>query len=242
MWTWKVAHVPGLQAIAKDFEAKTGIHVTVKAYNPDDVYRTKVTTSAQSGDLPDILSYWSGGQWALGQSGALRDITNDVDSSWKSNFLAGTFENSSVYQQTAYDTCQKDTQCTTKNVKVGQVFSVPYLAGQAMFVFANKSLLQKAGLDANNPPKTAEEWLDMMKAVKAKTSQAGLVTGVKNPNVLDFWLFRPLLMTTCGVDTYDAIYNGKDSFTNPCALRVLNIAFIFLQRYYIRGITGAVKG
>ncbi len=29
-------------------------------------------------------------------------------------------------------------------------------------------------------------------------------------------------MTSCGQETYDAIYNGKDSFANPCAMRVLN--------------------
>jgi ABC-type glycerol-3-phosphate transport system substrate-binding protein len=50
MWTWKVNHVPGLEAVAKDFEAKTGIKVTVTAVNPDDAYRTKLVTSAQSGD------------------------------------------------------------------------------------------------------------------------------------------------------------------------------------------------
>ncbi|HLO18283.1 MAG TPA: hypothetical protein VK206_25855, partial [Anaerolineales bacterium] len=46
MWTWKLNHLPGLQAVAKNFESKTGIKVTVSAFNPDDAYRTKLTTSA----------------------------------------------------------------------------------------------------------------------------------------------------------------------------------------------------
>lgn len=222
MWTWKIAHVPGIEAIAKNFKAKTGIDVKVTAYNPDDVYRTKVTTAAQSSDLPDILSYWSGGQYDLASNGLLVDITDKLDSNWKSSFLPGTLDKTSIVTQSTYDTCQKDSQCTYKNVKVDHAYSVPYLAGQAMFVYANKNLLQQAGLDATQAPKTADEWLSMMEAVKSKTGTAGLVTGVKNPNVLDFWLFRPLLMTSCGVETYDKIYNGKDSFTNPCAMRVLN--------------------
>jgi ABC-type glycerol-3-phosphate transport system substrate-binding protein len=222
MWTWKIAHVPGLKAIAQNFEAKTGIKVKVTAYNPDDVYRTKITTAAQSGDLPDILSYWSSGQWDLASNGLLTDITDKVDSNWQRNFLAGTYTSTSVVTQTVFDACQKDPKCTYKNIKVGHAYSVPYLAGQAMYVYGNKTLLQQAGLDASNPPKTAEDWLDMMKAVKAKTSAAGLVTGAKNPGPLDRWLFRPLLMTSCGVETYDNIFNGKDHFTNPCALRVLN--------------------
>jgi len=79
-----------------------------------------------------------------------------------------------------------------------------------------------AGLDPNVAPKTAEEWLQMMKTIKDKTGTPGLVTGVQNPDVLPFWLFNPMLITSCGVATYDAIYNGKDSLANPCAMKVLN--------------------
>src|SRR5512146_780414 len=91
MWTWKLNHVPGLEAVAKDFEAKTGIKVTVTAINPDDAYRTRITTSSQSGDLADIISYWTGGDdfWALASSGVLVDLTNKVDDSWKNSFVPG---------------------------------------------------------------------------------------------------------------------------------------------------------
>ena len=222
MWTWKVAHVPGLEAIAKNFEAKTGIKVTVSAFNPDEAYRTKITTGAQSGDLPDVLAYWSTSQFDLAQSGQLVELTNQVDTAWKSNFLAGTYDTKSVISQTQYDTCQKDPKCTTKDLKVGQSFSVPLMAGTAGFVYANKELLTKSGLDPNTPPKTAEEWLAMMKTVKEKTGQAGLVTGEQNADVAHFWLYQPLLITNCGQETYDAIYNGKDSFTNPCSQQVFN--------------------
>jgi len=222
MWTWKVFHVPGLEAIAKNFEKETGIKVSVTAYNPDEVYRTKITTAAQSGDLPDILSYWSGGQWEMAAPDLLVELTDVIDQDWKDVFLPGTFDRHSVYPQDKYDFCQKDPDCSFKNIKVGQVFSVPYLAGQAWFVYGNKELIKNAGLDPNTPPKTAEEWLDMMKAIKENTGTAGLVTGVQNPDVLHFWLFNPLLITSCGVETYDAIWDGKDSFTNPCAMRVLD--------------------
>jgi multiple sugar transport system substrate-binding protein len=222
MWTWKVFHVPGLEAVAKNFEAKEGVKVKITAFNPDEVYRTKITTAAQSGDLPDILSYWSGGQFEMAATDQLVELTSQVDSAWKANFLAGTYEKSSTMTQSTYDTCQKDPKCTFKNVKVGQSFSVPYLAGQAFFVYANKEILQKAGLDPNKAPTTAEEWLDMMKTIKSKTGTAGLVTGVQNPDVLHFWLFNPLLMTSCGQEKYDAIYNGSGTFTDPCAMKVFS--------------------
>jgi multiple sugar transport system substrate-binding protein len=227
MWTWKIAHVPGLQAIAANYQAKTGVKVNIQAYNPDDTYRTKITTSAQSGDLPDILSYWSGstaagGEWDMGAAGLLTELTGKVDSTWQSQFLAGTYTKSSVLTQDVVDSCAKDPKCNFKNLKVGQSFSVPYLAGNAFFVYGSKSLMTKAGLDPNTPPKTAEEWLTMMQTIKQKTGTPGVVTGVKNADVLQFWLYNPLLMASCGQDTFDAIYNGRDSFANPCSLNVLN--------------------
>jgi multiple sugar transport system substrate-binding protein len=222
MWTWKLFHVPGLQAVAKNYEAKTGIKVTISAYNPDEVYRTKITTAGQSGDLPDILSYWSGGQFDMAATDQLVELTSVVDASWKSSFLSGTYEKSSMMTQTTFDTCQKDPKCTYKNIKVGQSFSIPSIAGQAYFVYANKDLLKQAGLDPNKAPTTAEEWLDMMKTVKAKTQTAGLVTGAQNGGTLWFWLTNPLLITSCGVDKYDAMYNGKSTFGDPCAMKVFN--------------------
>ena len=222
MWTWKTIHVAALEAIAKNYQAKTGNTVKITAYNPDEAYRTKITTAAQSGGLPDILSYWTGSQWDLAGAGVLSDITANVDSQWQSQFIPGLYNKSSVLTQDLYDSCQKDPKCAYKNLKVGQAFSVPYMAGNADFVYANKTLLKQAGLDPNVAPKTADEWLTMMKTVKAKTGTPGVVTGVNNPDVLQFWLYNPLLFSSCGVDTYDAIYNGRDSFTNPCSTKVLN--------------------
>ena len=117
MWTWKVAHVAGLEAIAKNFEAKTGTKVTITAYNPDEVYRTKITTASQSGDLPDVLSYWSGGQWELAATGSLVELTSKVDDAWKANFLAGTYDKVSVMAQDKFDACAADAKCTFSNIK-----------------------------------------------------------------------------------------------------------------------------
>jgi multiple sugar transport system substrate-binding protein len=222
MWTWKEAHIPGLEAIAADFKAQTGITVNVNAYTPDVAYRTKITTAAQTGNLPDIISYWSGSQYDLAASGVLSDITGKVDASWQSEFSPGTYTKTSVYTQQKYTTCQKDPKCTYKNVQVGKVYSIPYVAGQSYYIYANKAILQKAGLATNAAPSNAEQWLSMMETVKRKTGTPGVVTGVQNPGPLDLWLYRPMLMTSCGVSTYDAIFNGKDSFTNPCSMRVLN--------------------
>jgi multiple sugar transport system substrate-binding protein len=99
------------------------------------------------------------------------------------------------------------------------------MAGSAYFVYGSKPLMKKAGLDPNVPPKTAEEWRDMMMTIKEKTGVAGVVTGVQNPDVSVRWLFNPLLMTSCGQETFDNIYNGYDSFQNECATRVFDFVY-----------------
>lgn len=231
MWTWKVNHIPGLEAVAKDFEAETGIKVTVTAVSPDDAYRTKLVTAAQSGDLPDIMSYWTGGDdyWEKAGSGVLIDLTDKIDDQWKSVFIPGTFDKSSVYSQSKFDTCANDPKCLYKGVQVGHVYSVPYFGGSAYMVYASKPLLKQAGLDPDKAPKTAEEWLEMMKTIKEKTGVAGLVTGVQNPDVSARWLFNPLLMTSCGQEKYDAIYGGRDTFEDPCAMRVFDFMYQLAQ-------------
>src|SRR3954451_15387982 len=55
MWTFKQAHVEPLKAAAAEFEAETGISVTITAYTPDDTFKSKMQTSAQSGDLADVF-------------------------------------------------------------------------------------------------------------------------------------------------------------------------------------------
>ncbi len=231
MWTWKLNHLPGLQEVAKNFEAATGIKVTVQAFNPDDAYRTRLTTSSQSGDLPDIISYWTGGDdfWDKAGSGMFVELTNKVDEQWKNSFVPGTFDKSSVFSQGRFDNCQKDPNCTFKSVKAGQFFSLPYMAGSAYFVYGSKPLMKAAGLDPDKAPATAEEWRDMMKAIKEKTGTPGLVTGVMNPDVSARWLFNPLMMTSCGQETYDAIYGGRDTFLNPCAKRVFDFVYSLSQ-------------
>jgi multiple sugar transport system substrate-binding protein len=107
------------------------------------------------------------------------------------------------------------------------------MAGSAYFVYGNKALLRQAGIDADTAPKSAEDWMDMMKAVKAKTGKAGVVAGAKNQDVPVRWLYNPLLMTSCGQEKFDAIWSGKAGFQDPCSLRVFSyIAQIGAQKLW----------
>jgi ABC-type glycerol-3-phosphate transport system substrate-binding protein len=221
MWTWKAFHMPGLEAVGEAFTAQTGINIEFEMTNPDDVYRQKVQTASQSGELPDILAWWSGGTtWDLAASGLLLDITDQVDDAWASSFMPGTYENTSFWTQDQYDNCQADAECMHTNLEAGQVFGVPMAAGSSGIIFANKAMLEEAGLDPTMVPANTDEWLDMMTTVYEATGQ-GITIGGKFQDIIRNWMVDDLALTNCGIEKYHAMYEGADdvSFTDECVVQ-----------------------
>jgi ABC-type glycerol-3-phosphate transport system substrate-binding protein len=217
MWTWKAFHIPGLEAVGEAFTAQTGIKVQFEMFNPDDVYRSKIQTAAQSGDMPDIVAYWSDGQWDMAASGLLVDITDKVDQEWAASFLPGTYEKTSVWTQQKYDDCMADAQCQRTNLQVGQVLSVPMAAGSSGIIFANKAMLEQAGLDPTMVPANTDEWLDMMTKVYEATGK-GITIGGKFEDIIRNWIVDDLAITNCGVEKYASMIKADEgfSFTDEC--------------------------
>lgn len=220
VWTWKAFHIPGLEAVGEAFTADTGIEISFEFTNPDDAYRTRLQTSAQSGDLPDIIAYWAGGQWEMAANGLLVEITDQVEGEWADSFMPGTFENASVWSQSRYDNCQADAECLLTNLELGQIFSVPMAAGSSGIVFANKAMLEEAGIDPTFVPANTDEWLEMMATVHEATGQ-GITIGGKFPDIIRNWIVDDLALTNCGVEEYHAMYEGADdaSFTDECMMQ-----------------------
>ncbi len=218
MWTWKAFHIPGLEAVGEAFAEETGITVEFEFFNPDDVYRSRIQTAAQSRDLPDILAYWSRGQFELAASGLLVEITDQVDEEWASSFLPGTFESSSVWTQTQFDNCAADVECLQSNLEVGQVFSVPMAAGSSGIIFANKSMLEEAGIDPTFVPADTDEWLEMMTTVHEATGM-GITIGGRFEDIIRNWMVQDMALTNCGTETFVSMIEGDEgvSFTDECS-------------------------
>ncbi len=89
------------QAIA---DAYTAAHPNVKiniTVLENEAFKTKLATSIQSGDVPDLFQSWGGGTMAAqADAGALKDITADV-ASWASTVNPGAM---SIYRTTASST------------------------------------------------------------------------------------------------------------------------------------------
>lgn len=225
MWTWKLAHVTALKQIASEFKAKTGIEVEVEAFNPDETYKTTVKAAANTGDLPDVLSYWSGqNTYELGAAGIFVELTDKVTPEWKSVFYPAAMATSYI-SKTVVQTAAKDPKSEIKGLKEGQIFTVPYLAGNANLIFANKTKLKEAGLDPTKAPATFEEFIDMLKATKAKDPQnGGLVTGLENPHTGLYWLYRPMAFQYLGPEKFYGRESNKSfKWNSPESLHTLEL-------------------
>ncbi|HEY8814633.1 MAG TPA: extracellular solute-binding protein, partial [Candidatus Dormibacteraeota bacterium] len=120
------------------------IHITILE---NEAFKTKLATSIQSGQIPDLFQSWGGGIMAAqADAGALKDITADV-ASWKDTINPGAL---SIYQYK------------------GKQYGIPWDMGM-IGVWYNKALFTKAGISA--PPATWEDFLADVGKLKA----AGIV-------------------------------------------------------------------
>jgi len=113
----------------------------------NEAFKTKLATSIQSGEVPDLFQSWGGGIMAAqADAGALKDITADI-AGWQDTINPGAL---SIY---AYN---------------GVQYGVPWDMGM-IGVWYNKALFADAGI--TEPPATWDEYL----ADVTKLKDAGIV-------------------------------------------------------------------
>jgi len=226
VWTFKQSEVSALEAVGKAWGAKNGMTVKVSVYTPDDAYLTKVQAAAKSKTLPDIVSVHSQGEdWKLAQAGIIQDISDEFDSSWQKDFLPGVVESATITKD-AITNSGTDPATTYKDLKAGHSYAVPYLAGTPGVVFANKKLLAAAGVDADTPPATWQDWIaDIQKTHDTDSASGGIVTGLQVPETGYYWLYRPLSYAYLGEDAfYGRQSRGQDpAWTSDASVKTLDL-------------------
>jgi multiple sugar transport system substrate-binding protein len=236
MWTFKQAHVEPLKAAAAEFKAETGITVDITAYTPDDTFKSKLQTSAQSNDLADVFEVHAAGEdFVLGGSGILADFDSDVDSGWRGQFVDGVADSGKV-DEARYQRSLKP-EAPDAGIKTGQRFSVPFTIGTFGVIYANKGMLTAAGLDPAKPPKTWGELISWLQATHAKDARnGGLTVGLKSPTTGFNWMLEPLAYAYLGKEGYQALF-GKDkakAFGSPNGQQVLEL-YDQLTPYWMPG-------
>lgn len=158
----------------------------------NEAFKTKMTTTMQSGEPPDIFQSWGGGVMnEYATAGLLKDITADLDAdggAWRNTFSPGAL---GVY---AYE---------DKN------YGVPWDMGMVGFWY-NKNLFSQAGIDA--PPATWSELLeDVQKLKDADITPIALGAGDKWPAA--FW-WEYLATRLGGQEGFTAAASRTGAFTD----------------------------
>ncbi len=178
------------QAIADAYMAanpNVKINITVLE---NEAFKTKLATSIQSGDVPDLFQSWGGGTMAAqADAGALKDITADI-APWKDTINPGAL---SIY---AYN---------------GVQYGVPWDMGMIGFWY-NKDLFAKAGI--TEPPATWSEYLAAVAALKKSGVAPLAIAGKDKWPSMHLWTYL-VLREGGGQALADMIQSG-DWNTDAC--------------------------
>jgi raffinose/stachyose/melibiose transport system substrate-binding protein len=178
------------QAIA---DAYTAAHPNVKinvTVLENEAFKTKLATSIQAGDVPDLFQSWGGGAMAAqADAGALKDITSDI-ASWKDTINPGAL---SIYQYN------------------GKQYGVPWDMGMIGFWY-NKAAFAKAGISA--PPTTWSDYLADVSKLKASGIAPLAIAGQDKWPSMHLWTY--LVLRIGGGDALSQMIQSGNWNTDAC--------------------------
>lgn len=137
--------------LIKDYEAKNpGVTIDWKDF-PLDVILNKLMASIASNESPDVVNLNTELANQMGSKNSLVDMNTVLTPEQRAAYFQG------IYKATELN---------------GKAFALPWYTGLKV-LFLNKNLVQKAGLDPNNAPKTKDELVQWGRTIKEKTGAYG---------------------------------------------------------------------
>ncbi|WP_081756854.1 ABC transporter substrate-binding protein [Gorillibacterium massiliense] len=118
---------------------------------PYDAIQNKLLTSIASDQAPDVINLNTEMANQMGTKNAMVDLNAELTNEQKALYFPGLYDSTVIN---------------------GKAYALPWYTGLPV-LFMNKELIEKAGLDINNPPKTNEEYNAWAKQIKEKTGKAG---------------------------------------------------------------------
>ena len=201
------------QAIADAYMAahpNVKINITVIE---NDSYKTKLATSLQAGDVPDLFQSWGGaGMAQQADAGLLKDITADV-SSWASTINPGAM---SIYQYN------------------GTQYGIPWDMGMIGFWY-NKALFEQAGITA--PPATWDEYLAAVKKLKDAGITPLAIAGKEEWPSMHLWTY--LVLRNGGGEALAQMIQSGDWNTDACKKAGEDVLALNALNPYQDGFKGA---
>lgn len=207
---------PSVEAITAEFTAANPDSPVAMDIMPWDSLMQKLLTALGTGSGPDIVAINFAYVPQFAASGYIADLTdhltaeNDLD---PANWAEGL-----------RDVLQVD----------GRYYAVPMNYATVMMYY-NKDLFTAAGLDAENPPKTWDEWIAAIRATTKADGDAQYGLTLPDNNTIPNW---PILLWGNGADI---VAEGQPGLTDPKAVEALKMwsDLVVNEKISPVGLTGA---
>jgi raffinose/stachyose/melibiose transport system substrate-binding protein len=184
---------PGKTDFQKIADAYMAEHPNVKiniTILENEAFKSKLQTSMQSGDVPDLFQSWGGGTMAAqADAGLLKDITADI-ADWKDTINPGAL---SIYQYN------------------GKQYGVPWDLGMIGFWY-NKDLFEQAAI--TTPPATWDDFLAAVDKLKGAGITPYALAGKDKWPGMHAWTY--LLLRTAGADALQQVIQTGNWNTDGC--------------------------
>lgn len=146
-----------------EYEAQNpNVKIDWKDY-PYDAVLNKLMTNIAGGEAPDVVNLNTELANQMGTKDALVDFNQELTPEQKAAYFPG------IYSSTEMN---------------GKAFALPWYTALPV-LFLNKDLVEKAGLDPNNPPATKEELNEWGRQIKEKTGSYGYIFTMEARTLLE---------------------------------------------------------
>ena len=237
LWHFKVAFDPGFQAAIEAFEAKTGIKIETEVVADTAAYQQKVTAAATASQLPDIYLWWTGATNGAFDGKAMNfadELANDP--AWADAFFPSALEGNMV-TASWMEACKANPDSSDWSLEreEGDIFGIPLDVGSNYIIYANKSILEEAGIPAEAPA-TMEQWIEDIKTVKANTDKDALTVTMQTFSVYENWFVNFVDYMKNGEESFEKLMNGEEKMSDPKHIHIAE----FLEE--VAAVDGYVAG
>jgi len=212
IWHWMSDRENAFLELAKRYEVETGIKINFELYAPSDAYTQKIRAAAQTNTLPDVFGILAEKRdfASFINAGHIYNLTEDMDkddSNWKKKLFYKAVAVNMFMEGNSFD------------VEPG-IYGVPIDVTNIQMLY-NKDLLDQAGWDPDNPPRTWDQFLEANRLLKEK-GIPGLVSGWGEIWMIDC-LASNYAFNIMGEDKVLDTIRGKVPYTDPGWIKLFDL-------------------
>ena len=212
IWHWMSDREDVLLELAKRYEEEADVNVNFELYGPSDAYTQKIRAAAQTVTLPDVF----------GILGEKRDFASFIKAGHVYNLTGQMNENDGAWKNKLFEKALAVNEFKPGNgfgVEPG-IYGVPIDVTNIQMLY-NKDLLEAAGWDPENPPKTWREFLEANQMLKENGIQ-GLVSGWGEIWMIDC-LASNYAFNIMGEEKVLDTIRGQVLYTDPDWIKVFDL-------------------